>query len=889
MQAKANKSMSAVQSTSRESSTSERSRARSGAANHHRQKQLAVREALNPRGLNNALGFPGQSSGLLLQTKSDSRKSSSSTESPVVPSHVRSVMASPGRPLDRATRNFMEQRFSHDFSRVRVHDDGAATESARTMAARAYTVGQHIAFAPGRYAPHSHAGRRLLAHELTHTIQQRGLQRATGGITMPLATENQRYEQEAHRVSAAIWSGGNLPALTLARRPALQLDGPAYNLRLTYPPNHTESHSALPLVEALHVLKRFGDRVEAHLEGGLAGHRALREIHEDQYVVSRVADLFGGRTFPPLTIWTTPRTYLIQGRAAIGRADVNGATRLLQQAAQASRRAERTVYEYREGTIAGAERAIFGLEVVQVAAATIVTVGTGGTAAGVTGSLLVGAGYAGAQRLAGEASRVHYGLQDRIDWEGVAFDTFFSLVAGRFGGRLGASVTRALAPRLGTRLAGRITTAAVTNLIVGRASGLAHAVAREVFDAARDERELTVDGFINLLAEQLSLRAAFFDLVSTAAGSATSAARPRPPQPPSPTGPALPAARQQPQLRSLQGGDTRPVPTREGRVLSPSRALPARTAEPPTRVAPLVGPTPPRTLPSSPATSSARGPGTATVPTSSPRTTTTMTPPRASAPQASTATAERQGNLALARQPQPIIEPVVRPRPQLVPAPAQEPTSVTAPRASASTATSPSSSVSTAVAINAATGPTSHPGPRRRNKPTGLTTAYDDAIPLVWYKHLSYYESPIILEGNPYEINVQRRLPRGHEIGVHSEYFPEKDKILLLLPEPRRPNVARQFKNTLAEYGFVWGDEYQPDHIQDLEWSGHDGFDNLWPLASGPNQLAGGQQNLRQPLRYYANYNSPTPINLPILQCKQLPASERALYRYFRINQIRRL
>jgi len=78
-----------------------------------------------------------------------------------------------GRPLDATTRDFFEPRFHQDFSQVRVHTGGAAASSAEALAARAYTAGHDIVFANGQYAPHSSAGQRLLAHELTHVVQQR--------------------------------------------------------------------------------------------------------------------------------------------------------------------------------------------------------------------------------------------------------------------------------------------------------------------------------------------------------------------------------------------------------------------------------------------------------------------------------------------------------------------------------------------------------------------------------------------------------------------------------------------------------------------------------------------------------------------------------------------
>jgi hypothetical protein len=88
------------------------------------------------------------------------------------PASVHETIGAPGQPLDAGTRGFMEARFGHDFGGVRVHTDGKAAESTRAVGAHAYTVGQSIAFAEGRYAPGTNSGNLLLAHELAHVVQQ---------------------------------------------------------------------------------------------------------------------------------------------------------------------------------------------------------------------------------------------------------------------------------------------------------------------------------------------------------------------------------------------------------------------------------------------------------------------------------------------------------------------------------------------------------------------------------------------------------------------------------------------------------------------------------------------------------------------------------------------
>lgn len=96
-------------------------------------------------------------------------------EPETVPPIVHEILRSPGEPLDARTRSFFEPRFGHDFSRVRVHTDTKAAESARAVNALAYTVGNHVVFSSGQYQPKDHEGNRVLAHELVHVIQQNGI------------------------------------------------------------------------------------------------------------------------------------------------------------------------------------------------------------------------------------------------------------------------------------------------------------------------------------------------------------------------------------------------------------------------------------------------------------------------------------------------------------------------------------------------------------------------------------------------------------------------------------------------------------------------------------------------------------------------------------------
>jgi hypothetical protein len=126
-----------------------------------------------------------------------------------VPPIVHEVLSSSGQTFDPSTRRLMESSFGHDFSRVRVHTDGRAAESARAVNAMAYTVGQQMVFDAGQYQPQTREGRRLLAHELTHVVQQgagsSGVQRFQGKLE--IGAPHSSDEREADEAAAAIENG----------------------------------------------------------------------------------------------------------------------------------------------------------------------------------------------------------------------------------------------------------------------------------------------------------------------------------------------------------------------------------------------------------------------------------------------------------------------------------------------------------------------------------------------------------------------------------------------------------------------------------------------------------------------------------------------------------
>nr|WP_079083157.1 DUF4157 domain-containing protein [Streptomyces antibioticus] len=141
--------------------------------------------------------------------------------------HVRAVVAQPGAPLPASLRGQMEAGFGRDLGHVRVHDDPTAARAATALEARAFSLGPHLVFGDGQYAPGTPAGRGLIAHELAHVMQ------AYGVMAQPAATVNDpAAETEADRAVRVLAAGGRPMLATrtgpsVIRRAALSAAAPA--------------------------------------------------------------------------------------------------------------------------------------------------------------------------------------------------------------------------------------------------------------------------------------------------------------------------------------------------------------------------------------------------------------------------------------------------------------------------------------------------------------------------------------------------------------------------------------------------------------------------------------------------------------------------------------
>jgi Domain of unknown function (DUF4157) len=202
-----------------------------------------------------------------------------------VPAVVHEVVVAPGQPLDPAIRALMERRFGYDFARVRVHADARAAESAKAVNARAYTIGSHVVLGAGQSSSATPAGRQLLAHELTHVVQQ-GL-----GLTASEASL-EREAAAAERGNGLTVAAARSPRRGLAPRAPLvqcQDDQAAIRARLQ------DVRARLAALRARHqqLSDRFaGSVVQERERESLA--RGTERLHAEARSESASRSLWGG-------------------------------------------------------------------------------------------------------------------------------------------------------------------------------------------------------------------------------------------------------------------------------------------------------------------------------------------------------------------------------------------------------------------------------------------------------------------------------------------------------------------------------------------------------------------------------------------------------------------
>jgi hypothetical protein len=183
-----------------------------------------VRSKVDPT---NPLGLPPlkKKEDLLLMRKAPNESLAAPA---TVPPIVDEVLRSSGEPLEPATLMLMEERFGYDFGNVRIHRDARANESAKSVNALAWTVGRDVVFAANNYAPTSTTGRRLIAHELTHVVQQSSRSAPLTAETIEIGPAHDACEEEAEACATSVATDVTLTASPqrTASRPCVQRFAP---------------------------------------------------------------------------------------------------------------------------------------------------------------------------------------------------------------------------------------------------------------------------------------------------------------------------------------------------------------------------------------------------------------------------------------------------------------------------------------------------------------------------------------------------------------------------------------------------------------------------------------------------------------------------------------
>jgi hypothetical protein len=211
-------------------------------------------------------------------SRKPSTASSQETTNDEVTNEISNIRSGPSSALDSSVKEFMESRFGYDFSNVRIHTGEAAAKSASSINASAYSVGNDLVFGPGQYAPETGQGRTLLAHELTHMVQQGVATRITSGLqgktSAPEAGPRDSDTIQTHPVGQAANSAvfKQRPCLTLwplSIPPMIQRD-------FALPQPHPEAVPAVLDDDEMQAAIAFNNKVVMSAGAGVV--RKLRDV-----------------------------------------------------------------------------------------------------------------------------------------------------------------------------------------------------------------------------------------------------------------------------------------------------------------------------------------------------------------------------------------------------------------------------------------------------------------------------------------------------------------------------------------------------------------------------------------------------------------------------------
>jgi hypothetical protein len=330
-----------------------------------------------------------------------------------------------GRPLDPAIRAFMESRLGANLDDVRIHTGADASRKAALVDSAAFTFGKDIFFGAGRFAPHTHVGTHLLAHELSHVVQQkrggRGAANAESSSLEAAASAAAGAVSRGHSavpvagVSAPGIARQNNPPPAAAKAKVYEYTFEGKTVRLT------EEQYKAEVARTIHNLGLEFNRVESTAQIHRDTHQDFLDHTHNFFGV--VSDILGDTVPPNIGIWSWPKPAIANGRGALDAGKVEVAGRQLKLAQSALRDAQHEWNSYMDKTIGGAQQAVSYLETTRdisfaiaigtaaVVAAPVVAAGaaaaglTGATATVATGAAITaGGGVAGAGLRGGSAA-----------------------------------------------------------------------------------------------------------------------------------------------------------------------------------------------------------------------------------------------------------------------------------------------------------------------------------------------------------------------------------------------------------------------------------------------------------------------------------------------------
>ncbi|HEY7403862.1 MAG TPA: DUF4157 domain-containing protein [Candidatus Angelobacter sp.] len=336
------------------------------------------------------------------------RKATAAAGPAMAPPIVHEVLSSPGQPLDKATRDYFEPKFGYDFSKVRVHTDVKAAESAESVSANAFTVANQIVFNKTQYKPTSVAGRRLLAHELSHVVQQR-----RGGLPAGIDADP-ALEHAAESAAQAIAAGSARVSVMGSSGPALARDAKP-GADVTYEVKFPEGTRRLTAAELEVQKQEASRRIRSNLTlvadladvGRDSQNDMLRDyqggveslwdvVKKPKALIGIAADMKAGVTPPYIGNWSHPKRIAQEGLADLDKGDLANGVRRLKLSEYYYRDALREWNAYREATIGGAELVARNLETVRDVSFAIALVAAAVVAAPVVAGVVAEAGITGA-------------------------------------------------------------------------------------------------------------------------------------------------------------------------------------------------------------------------------------------------------------------------------------------------------------------------------------------------------------------------------------------------------------------------------------------------------------------------------------------------------------